>query len=131
MDSVLAALPGHAVLHVDVLMTYVGDRARLGRRLPDQDGSHHTFEPGDYGRAGGEWYCRAPWHHAPDDYGPRMQGNLTNHEVVEHDDGTITVSPSILIHTTWGPVRQPYTWHGFLKAGVWEILPDTSPEPVG
>jgi hypothetical protein len=106
-----------------------------GRRLPDQSESMHTFEPGDYGlvrSVDGQvgWYCHAPWHHAPGDYGPRMQGNLANHEVVEHDDGTITVSPSILINTTWGPERTAYRWHGFLQAGVWTTLDDTSAEPT-
>lgn len=102
----------------------------VGRRVADQDESAHTFEPGDYGLLGGVWYCRAPWQHAPGDYGPRMQGNLSNHDVVEHEDGTITVSPSILIGPVyWGPERKEYRWHGYLRAGVWEILPDTSPEP--
>lgn len=105
-----------------------------GRRLPDQAEARHTFEPGDYGLVHGldgnvGWYCRAPWMHAPGDYGPRMQGNLANHDVVEHDDGTISVSPSILIETWWGPGRKEYRWHGFLKNGVWETLGDTSPEP--
>lgn len=39
-------------------------------------------------------------------------GNLGKHEVIEHDDGTITVSPSIL-------VRGDEEWHGFLENGVW------------
>jgi len=41
-------------------------------------------------------------------------GNLANHDVTEYDDGTITVSPSILIKAHDGK------WHGFLRAGVWE-----------
>lgn len=97
--------------------------------MPDQDERAHSFEPGDYGRIDGDWYCRAPWNHSPDTYGPRMQGNLRGHQVTEHEDGTITVSPSILINTIWGPDKTPYTWHGFLVAGVWQILSDTSPEP--
>lgn len=102
-----------------------------GRRLPTQSDSVHTFEPGDYGQLeSGDWYCRAPWNHAPNDYGPRMQGNLANHEVTEHENDTITVSPSILIDTHWGPDRTPYRWHGFLVAGVWQVLDDTSPEPT-
>lgn len=101
-----------------------------GRRVHDQSERMHSFEPGDYGKLDdGNWYCRAPWQHAPGDYGPRMQGNLANHEVVEHEDGTITVSPSILINTTWGPDRSPYRWHGFLQAGIWTTLDDTSAEP--
>lgn len=37
-------------------------------------------------------------------------GALSDHIVVEHDDGTITVSPSILM---------PGKWHGYLERGVW------------
>lgn len=41
-------------------------------------------------------------------------GDLSGHEVTEHDDGTITVSPSILINQP--PDKQ---WHGYLERGVW------------
>lgn len=66
----------------------------------------HEMKPGDYGRGrDGTWLCRAP-----NGYG----GNLSGHEVVEHDDGTITVSPSILI------CRRPEgEWHGYLEHGIW------------
>ena len=33
-----------------------------------------------------------------------------NHTVVEHADGTITVSPSVVM---------PGGWHGWLRHGVW------------
>jgi len=36
-------------------------------------------------------------------------GILDGHTVVEHEDGTITVSPSLLI---------PGVWHGWLESGV-------------
>jgi hypothetical protein len=39
-------------------------------------------------------------------------GRLADHTVTEHEDGTITVSPSIL-----DPV--PGGWHGFLERGEW------------
>jgi hypothetical protein len=42
-----------------------------------------------------------------------MIGRLSGHQVVEHEDGTITVSPSIL---TGRGERQ---WHGYLEHGVW------------
>ena len=45
-----------------------------------------------------------------------MMGNLTNHEVKEHEDGTITVAPSILIGVRESGKEQ---WHGFLEHGVW------------
>lgn len=41
--------------------------------------------------------------------------NLSNHEIVEHEDGTITVSPSILV----GTYEQRNLWHGYLERGVW------------
>lgn len=77
-----------------------------GRRLPDRP-EHHRPEarPGDYWRwPDGMWMCRTP---------SGFGGNLSRHDVVEHDDGTITVSPSILVTTGDGQ------WHGFLERGVW------------
>jgi hypothetical protein len=62
--------------------------------------------PGDFGKdIDGIWYCRPPWKHAG--------GSLARHTVTEHEDGTITVSPSILIATHVG------TWHGYLEHGIW------------
>ena len=40
-------------------------------------------------------------------------GSLANHEVLEHEDGTITVSPSIEI------TDGNKTIHGFLVGGHW------------
>lgn len=45
-------------------------------------------------------------------------GTLTKHTVEEHEDGTITVSPSILL--TGHNAGNPTTRHGFLRRGVWE-----------
>jgi hypothetical protein len=44
-------------------------------------------------------------------------GNLANHTVVEHEDGTITASPSILISGPRGML-----WHGYLERGVWRSV---------
>ena len=78
-----------------------------GKRLPDHDsGIGVSFAPGDYGRVNGIWHACCPRGHL---------GNLGGHEVVEHEDGTITVSPSILI--TDGETKDQ--WHGFLEHGVW------------
>jgi len=44
--------------------------------------------------------------------------NLNQHRVDEHDDGTISVFPSIL---TIGVSR----YHGYLRNGVWQTLSDT------
>lgn len=43
-------------------------------------------------------------------------GRLTNHEVTEHEDGTITVRPSILL----GPAAPRKKRHGYLTRGVWK-----------
>jgi hypothetical protein len=41
--------------------------------------------------------------------------NLINHTVVEHEDGTITVSPSILVRYS----NEGESWHGYLERGIW------------
>jgi len=63
-------------------------------------------EPGQFGRdVNGNWFgCTPEGFHC----------NLTRHDVVEHEDGSITVSPSILI------TRHDGQWHGYLRAGEWE-----------
>jgi hypothetical protein len=42
-------------------------------------------------------------------------GNLSGHSVTEHDDGTITVSPSILDDGR-------SVWHGYLERGAWRQI---------
>jgi Family of unknown function (DUF6527) len=74
------------------------------RRQLDENG-HLRLAEGDYGKdSRGIWQARPPGMHA---------GSLRNHEVEEHEDGTITVSPSILID------QGDKKWHGFLKKGEW------------
>lgn len=79
----------------------------IGRRYDFTDG---LPEPGDYGRGGadGHWYCCVP-------NTDTLMGNLSKHTVVEHEDGTITVSPSILISSPHRGVE----WHGYIEKGVW------------
>jgi hypothetical protein len=86
-------------------------REHEGTRLPDGTGWFDA-EPGDYWRIrrDGEWL----WKATDPVYG--MVAALDEHEVTEHDDGTITVSPSILIH---GGERMKDEFHGYLKHGVW------------
>lgn len=55
----------------------------------------------------GEWYGRTP---------NGLLCNLSGHTVTVHDDGSITVSPSILVSNGQGGVM----WHGFLERGVWK-----------
>ncbi len=80
-----------------------------GRRVDEWDGSS-ILEKGAYAKSpkDGVWYAMTP--------NGRL-GNLAEHDVVEHDDGTITVSPSILV-TTGSYDRPP--WHGYLRCGVWK-----------
>ncbi len=84
-----------------------------GRRVyDDADDPGLALAPGDYGKdsRNGLWYVRPPGENS-------MMGSLARHDVVEHDDGTITVSPSILIdypNTDGG-----WTWHGYLEKGIW------------
>ena len=65
---------------------------------------------GDYGKdINGVWYARPPGMHT---------GCLSRHEVIEHDDGTITVTPSILVSGT-NTKDEPAKWHGYLTKGEW------------
>jgi len=44
-------------------------------------------------------------------------GRLAKHQVTEHEDGSITASPSILLEGHWD--GKPMTKHGYLERGVW------------
>ncbi len=81
-----------------------------GRRVYE-DTPPHLYEPGDYGRHHGEWWCRAPVNAD----GVSYPGRLLTHRVEEHEDRTISVSPSIL--NAYGDGEQ--VWHGYLERGVW------------
>lgn len=73
----------------------------IGRRLlSEADG----FKPGDYGLIAGHWFACTP---------NGLLGNLDSHEITEHEDGTITVSPSILVDNS------VVNWHGYLERGIW------------
>ncbi len=111
-----------------------------GTRLPDGFeptreqlaalGYDHTPRGAYWIDSNGEWSACTP--------NGRI-GSLANHTVTEHEDHTITVHPSILVHpvepvaytaeqiqrmieagfpgeTTW-PGRPG--WHGFLERGIW------------
>ena len=75
------------------------------------------LKPGEYTKFDGAWFSRDPWD--DETWPPRLSG-LAKHDVVEHEDGTITVSPSILQQ---GGYRLDGTkkddWHGYLERGVW------------
>lgn len=79
-----------------------------GRRVWLDSEDCYKLESGDYTKTQHDFYmCRVPelCFHA---------GSLRGHKITEHEDGTITVSPSIL-HTEPN-VGQ---WHGYLECGVW------------
>lgn len=69
------------------------------------EGGFQSLNPGEYLKFGDQWYAETPNGHG---------ANLGAHEVTEHEDGTITVSPSILVSDRNGPL-----WHGYLERGVW------------
>lgn len=74
------------------------------------------LKPGEYAKLpDGTWHACAP--PAKDDPLDRFVANLAKHDVTEHDDGTITVVPSILV--THHDGKQ---WHGFLERGVWRSV---------
>lgn len=77
-----------------------------GKRVnADANKYDYGMEPGDYGQdADGIWHCITP---------NGLVGTLSNHSVQEHEDGTITVSPSILV---WNKEER---YHGFLERGIW------------
>jgi hypothetical protein len=82
----------------------------IGRRREDSfdDRPEFTWDevsPGDYWkRRDGSWYLQAP-------SGEHGAANA-RWTITEHEDGTITVSPSLFFNT-------PRGWHGFLEKGVW------------
>jgi hypothetical protein len=88
----------------------------IGRRT---DWPETLPEPGDYYKhTSGEWHACTPNDHL---------ANLARHQVVEHEDGTITVSPSIAVGkhlNSEGRLVPPYLYHGFLEKGVWRSAGD-------
>lgn len=92
----------------------------LGRRLPDSvDGVYDNLQPGDYVkiRVKRDWsdVAAGTWIWIVKSPTGTMCYLNDQHTFVEHDDGTLTVSPSIQMY---GEMRRP-TWHGYLERGVW------------
>lgn len=85
-----------------------------GTRLTKIDGEEDFLyriatTPGAYGSVNGkDWFCTTP---------NGLFGNISKHSVTEHGDGTISVSPSILV--TSGSKHSEPKWHGYLERGVW------------
>jgi hypothetical protein len=88
-----------------------GRRVDLSR-VEGYEAAAMRLGPGDFGRdRAGTWFVRPPQNAE----GRSIVGRLTTHGVVEHEDGAITVSPSI--HQQYGSGET--LWHGFLERGVW------------
>jgi hypothetical protein len=85
----------------------------IGRRVLGLD--WYNWEPGDYGFSFEDGYWVGV---TPND----LSANLSRHEVQEHEDGTITVAPSI---ECWARRTKELAraegayWHGYLEQGVW------------
>lgn len=102
----------------------------VGRRVMPLDTGWlpPNMAPGEYGRVDVQKVLAAmeakghpikpdhPWTHwevcAPDGSGGRLDPKI--HTVIEHEDGTITVMPSIDCSQ-----RKPGAFHGWLWRGVW------------
>ena len=79
----------------------------MGRRIQPNPDGNLTLAAGDYGKdSSGLWWVRPPTGHSG------VVGESTGHVVTEHEDGTISVQPSILDDSPGG-------YHGFLTHGVW------------
>ena len=74
--------------------------------LVEQEGGFQCLAPGEYGKwKDGTWYAETP---------NGYTANLARHKVTEHEDGTISVTPSILVSDDKADL-----WHGYLTQGVW------------
>ena len=74
----------------------------------DEDGYLPPLKEGEYGQQAGIWYARVPGD---------LLANLKGHSVTEHEDGSITVTPSILV-SGCDEHGDPISWHGYLERGV-------------
>jgi len=86
----------------------------IGKRVVDNT-EPHLLHAGEYTKITEPihtWWPGKVWWVACSPNG--IPGNLINHEVIEHEDGTISVKPSILINAD-----RPNKWHGYLEHGIW------------
>jgi hypothetical protein len=88
------------------------DEGKRGRRVYNWTGSP-LLRPGDYAihEGCGDWYACTPNGH---------MANLAGHLVVEHDNGTISVTPGIRVfrNRRHKPGEQTL-WDGYLSEGCW------------
>jgi hypothetical protein len=72
------------------------------------------FKAGDYDIVAKPDGSRELWFRDPKGH----VGRTSQHDLTEHDDGTVTVSPSINDTAAYGEDQQP-GFHGWLQGGVW------------
>lgn len=90
----------------------------IGKRVdwnPASESILPFLNPGEYGKdKDGSWWVRAP---KGGGAGAMITGRGADSDwkVIEHEDGTITVSPSLGFMREGGG----YTFHGYLEKGVW------------
>lgn len=71
------------------------------------------LDPGQYAQdADGNWHGCTP---------TGMMCNLSAHSWIQHEDGSISVAPSILV--TQNHADGPRRWHGYLERGIWREVP--------
>ena len=81
-----------------------------GKRMPE-DYQIHRLAPGEYAAVNCDGGVRCFFACSPDG----RLANLAQHTVIEHEDGTISVSPSILVRGGGDDGE----WHGYLERGIW------------
>lgn len=89
--------------------TLQGRRVENVQALYDGKAGDYVIVTSDDPEAGPE--TRALWFRDPTD----AVGRVVRHAITEHDDGTVTVSPSILATSA----DHGHDWHGYLERGVW------------
>lgn len=98
-----------------------------GHRIYPNEKGEIILRAGDYIKApkAGYWVVKTP---------NGIVASIMNHKVIEHDDGTITVSPSVVTESVeykdqFMMIREERIigsdyvydvhWHGYLEKGVW------------
>lgn len=87
-----------------------GDLKTKGRRIYSNKKGSLSLKPGDYGKDGkGIWVVRTP---------NGITAMIVDHKVTEHKNGTVTVSPSLLVE--YSSIKM--NWQGYLEKGIWREM---------
>lgn len=79
--------------------------------------SGQILAPGEYSKVPEIGAYPAHWHACSPN---GEHANLSAHDVTEHEDGTITVSPSIgVFHSMEDHAAGRFAYHGYLERGMW------------